>query len=179
MMRRGAAVIADERGFTLSELVIVVALVGFLLAGVVTIQQQGQQAYLFGAARVQAQQNARFGLATLRDELRSARSITSAASCNNAASGASAITFVDQTGTAVTYQLTGTSLQRTTGAGTVTLIGGVETLNVWCYLADGVSLTASAALVASVHVRLTTRDETIALRHQHAIVETRVRLRNV
>src|SRR5207244_13348551 len=61
----------NERGFTLAELLVVVALLGLIMAGVVSLQQQGQQAYLMGAARVDAQQNARVALTLMWRALRS------------------------------------------------------------------------------------------------------------
>ena len=57
------AVLRDQRGFTLTELLVVATVLGMILAGVVLIQMQGQQAYLFGSHRVEVQQNNRAALA--------------------------------------------------------------------------------------------------------------------
>jgi hypothetical protein len=79
---------------------------------------------------------------------------------------------------AVQYQLVGTNLQRNADV----LIGGVQTLRIWCYNASG-TLTATATLVRSVHVQVSTQTESAATatseRNQHALMETRVRLRNL
>jgi Tfp pilus assembly protein PilW len=171
-------VLTSEGGFTLNELVMVVALVAMVVAGTFILQQQGQWAYIMGAARVNTQQNARLALDLLVNELRTSSGVTSAPNCNNATSGGTSISFTSA-GATITYQLSGTDLRRTDGTGTSTLIGGVQTLNIWCYQTDGVTLTATAASVASVLVKLSTQDETVASAKQHAVVQSRVRLRNI
>jgi hypothetical protein len=79
---------------------------------------------------------------------------------------------------AVQYQLVGTNLQRNADV----LIGGVQNLRIWCYNAGG-TLTATSALVRSVHVRVGTQTESVVAAtsdgDQHAVMETRVRLRNL
>jgi hypothetical protein len=94
-----------------------------------------------------------------------------------------------ETTVGIDYQLTGTSLERrerpnpTVFAGPfVTLIGGVQTLRVWCYDVND-ALTATMSLVRSVHVQVRTSTESVVAatsdRNQHAFMETRVRLRNL
>ena len=70
------AVLRDQRGFTLTELLVVATVLGMILAGVVLIQMQGQQAYLFGSHRVEVQQNNRAALELMIRDLRSAESVT-------------------------------------------------------------------------------------------------------
>ena len=70
------SLLLDQRGFSLAELLMVVAILGLMLAGLVFVQQQGQQSYLMGAHRVEAQQNARVALDLMVRELRSAQTIT-------------------------------------------------------------------------------------------------------
>ena len=176
--------VRDARGFTRAELLVVVAIVGIVLAGVFTLQLQGQWAYMMGAARVETQQTARLALDRFMDELRLSSGVTNAPNCNNVATGGTSLSFtwtspVSGATETVTYQLTGLNLQRTDAAGTQTLIGGVQTLNIWCYQSDGVTLTATAANVVSVKVQITTQDETIAAQKQHAVVQSQVRLRNL
>src|SRR4029450_11347585 len=111
----------DQRGFTLAELLVVMALTGLVLAGVFAIQQRGTSSYLMGASRVEVQQNARTALELMIRELRSAESVTTLASATD-------ITFVDVTGATVRYQLTGTTLNRTAAGGGGVLIGGRPSL---------------------------------------------------
>jgi prepilin-type N-terminal cleavage/methylation domain-containing protein len=173
----------NERGFTLAELLVASAVLGFLMLGVFTIQRQGLGAYQVGAARVEVQQNARAALETMFDDIRNAQSITAVvAGCGTGpvptGGGATTISLTDQGAAAVQYQLVGTTLQRN---GTV-LVGGVQTLRIWCYDVSEV-LTATATNVRSVHVQIRTQTESTVSaasdRNQHAVMEARVRLRNL
>jgi prepilin-type N-terminal cleavage/methylation domain-containing protein len=142
------AVLRDQRGFTLTELLVVATVLGMILAGVVLIQMQGQQAYLFGSHRVEVQQNNRAALELMVRDLRSAESVTTLGSptdltfvtCKDPYP-ASAPTTPCLLADVVTirYQLSGTTLNRTLCPGSVSpcsptngtttpLIGGVQTL---------------------------------------------------
>jgi prepilin-type N-terminal cleavage/methylation domain-containing protein len=170
----------DQRGFTLTELLIVIAILGMMLAGLVTIQMQGQQAYLIGSHRVEAQQNGRIALELMIRELRSATSVT-------AIPNATDMTFVDGNGNTIRYLLSGTVLNRATTGITTPLIGGVVTLNLTYFSAyDGSTntgtTTAQANQVRLVRVQLVTgTEESVAsysASNQRSTVEMLVRLRN-
>ena len=75
----------NERGFSLAGLLVVVAVLGFMLAGIIAIQQQGQLAYIMGSNRVEAQQNARVAVTLMSREIREVCAISSFS--------ASAVTF--------------------------------------------------------------------------------------
>jgi prepilin-type N-terminal cleavage/methylation domain-containing protein len=174
------AVLRDQRGFTLTELLVVAAVLGMILAGVVLIHMQGQQAYLFGSHRVEVQQNNRAALELMVRELRSAQSVTALASASN-------LTFVDLNGVIVQYQLSGTTLNRITGGTTTPLIGGVQTLAMTYYRYDPATnttpVTTVPASVQLVRVQLVTGTEDYAgagsPANQHATMESLVRLRNI
>ena len=75
----------NERGFSLAGLLVVIAVLGFILAGITALQQQGQFAYIMGSNRVEAQQNARVAVTLMTREIREVCSISSLSS--------SAVTF--------------------------------------------------------------------------------------
>ena len=179
------SVLRDQRGFTLTELLVVTAVLGMILAGIVLVQQMGQQAYLFGSHRVEVQQNNRAALELMVRELRSAQSVTTVTSATN-------LTFVDENGNTTQYQISGTTLNRTvTVAGTATttpLIGGVQTLAM-AYYSDwnGATNTGTATTTPSqvklIRLQLVTGTEDSVSAgspgNQRATMESLVRLRNI
>jgi prepilin-type N-terminal cleavage/methylation domain-containing protein len=192
----------DARGFTLAELLVVCAVLGLLMGGIFTLQRQSQIAYLMGAARVEVQQNARLGLDTMMNDLRLARlvddlpdttQVVSAidANCSTGApptsGGGTSITVRGQTENVVAYTLVGAScatsatgceLQRN---GTP-VIGGVQSLQIWCYNANG-ALSNVLIDIREVRIQIRTRSERSVQAgspgDQHAVVEGRLRFRNI
>jgi prepilin-type N-terminal cleavage/methylation domain-containing protein len=197
-----------SEGFTLAELLVVIAILGFIMGAVFTLQQQGQLAYLTGAARVEVQQNARLGLDTMISELRLALPVagttqvvgagwlggTPAPIDNNCSAGApptsgggSYITFTDQDSNAVTYQLVGASCATSASGCDLqrngqTLVGGVQQLRIWCYNGSG-ALNNALTEIREIRIQIQTKTERPAAAgspgDQHAVVEGRVRFRNI
>lgn len=174
----------SRRGFALAELLVVTAVLGLLMAGIFVLQQQGLQAYLLGADRVETQQNARVALDLMTRELRSAASITTIPSATD-------LTFVDQNGVTIRYYLSGSSpnftLNRTVAGTNTALIGGVQSLAVtYCSAFDPnasppCTATTTAALVTVIKIALRTKTEQGASAgsagDQHATMESTIRLR--
>ena len=133
----------DQRGFSLAELLIVIAILGLMLTGLLAVQMQGQKAYLIGSHRVEAQQNGRVALELMVRELRSAQSVTLIPSATD-------ITFVDENGSTIQYQLTGSLINRITGGVTTPLIGGVVAFSEHG-IADGICKGNSCAQSAIDH----------------------------
>ncbi len=165
----------NERGFTLTELLVSMAMLGMILGGVYTLQQQGLYSYLMGSAKVEAQQNARGAMDLMIRELRSATAVTAIA--------ASDISFVDQDGKAVRYNLSGANLQRTFDAAVDVLIGGTQNL-AFTYQNSSGALTAAPASVANVVITITTQPQATTTYSSNAlkqqmVVQDQVRLRNM
>jgi prepilin-type N-terminal cleavage/methylation domain-containing protein len=192
-------VLRNAKGFTLAELLVVVAVLGLLVGGIFTLQRQGQLAYVTGAARVEVQQNARLGLDTMLNDLRAAlpaagtTQIVTAidAACSTGvppgSGGGTSITVTDQNSTVVAYTLVGASCATSaTGCDLqrngVTLVGGVQSLRIWCYNGNG-ALSNTLADIREIRIQISTRSERGAQAgsagDQHAVVEGRVRFRNV
>lgn len=193
--------VRDSRGFTLTELLVACAILGLIMAGLFSLQRQGQLAYLTGSARVEVQQNARLALDMMISDIRSALPVAGTtqvitaidANCATGAppgsGGGTSISFTDQNGTATTYALvgancttsqTGCDLQKNGN----TLIGGVQRLQIWCYdNATPAALNATLVNIREVRIQISTKTERGAVAgsagDQHAIVESRVRFRNI
>jgi prepilin-type N-terminal cleavage/methylation domain-containing protein len=184
-------VLPGSAGFTLAELLVVIAVLGLVLAGLFLLQQ-GLQAYL-GAANhaVAAQQDARVAVELLGRELRQACAITTspaptATSIEFTIVDPAAAAAVDCSATGslltVQYALLGATLNRTVGGTTQPLIVGVTSLALTYFDTGGVATTA-AANIRSVDIALTTQGEnpvaTPASRTFAVSARDRVRLRNL
>jgi prepilin-type N-terminal cleavage/methylation domain-containing protein len=62
----------NQRGFTLAEMMVVCAIVGLVMASLLGLVMQGQQAYWFGTTQVDGQQTARVALERMTKEIREA-----------------------------------------------------------------------------------------------------------
>ena len=79
-----------QRGFTLAEMLVVCAIVGLVMASLLGLVMQGQQAYWFGTTQVDGQQTVRVALERMAKEIREAGyeplpGETSPTACPNAA----------------------------------------------------------------------------------------------
>ncbi|MGH7409616.1 MAG: PilW family protein, partial [Candidatus Methylomirabilis sp.] len=97
VMRALVRLFRSRGGFSLAELLVVCAVLGILMAGLLVIQSGGTSAYVMGSSRVAAQQNGRVALEMMVRELRSAQSVTAVTSSTD-------ITFVDANGVTIRYQ---------------------------------------------------------------------------
>ena len=186
----------NQRGFTLAELLVAVAVIGLVMAGVFVVQRGGQQAYLLGSNRVETQQNARVALDLMTRELRSARSITTIPSTGCTNMVCTDLTFVDQNGNSIQYCWSSsqtncvssgqrTYLVRNDGTYTV-LIGGAQSLAMTSYIVYDVSTatytkTITPAEVTVINISVTTKtEESVAANSsgdQRATMESTIQLR--
>ena len=179
LVRRLRALAGNQRGFSLSELLVVAAVVGILMSGIVTLQQQGVQAYVAGSNRVETQQNARVAVELMVRELRSARAVTTVGSATD-------LTFVNQNGETVRYQLSSTTLNRTQSGVTRVLAGGVQSLAMTYYSVFNVgsgtyTTTSTPSQVRVIRIQMVTRTEETSsgsyTTNQHASMQSTVALR--
>jgi type II secretory pathway pseudopilin PulG len=78
------AVFRDEGGFTLAEMLVVCALLGTVMAGVLSLLMIGQQSATATANKVDAQSNARMGIDRLIEEVREAGYLPAGPTCPGA-----------------------------------------------------------------------------------------------
>jgi prepilin-type N-terminal cleavage/methylation domain-containing protein len=185
----------NQRGFTLAELLVAVAVIGLVMAGVFVVQRGGLQAYLLGSSRVETQQNARVALDLMTRELRSASSITTITGCTN--SVCTDLTFVDQNANSIQYcwssRLTAcdstgqrTYLGRNLNGTYTVLIGGAQSLAMTSYSVHDVSgaiytktITPAQVKVITISVTAKTEESVAAYSpgDQRATMESTVQLR--
>jgi prepilin-type N-terminal cleavage/methylation domain-containing protein len=177
--------LGNQRGFSLAELLVATAMIGFVLGGVFVALQQGENAFQYGSGKVEVQQNGRMALDRLVHDLRMGANITAA--------NATSISFdyiEDNAGApqtiTVTYSLNGTNLQRNQTNPAPgppqpeTLIGGVNTLSL-VYYDNTNTATVNVPDIRVVDVRLITQPQVGSsnLANQQATFADRVRLRNL
>jgi type IV pilus assembly protein PilW len=179
----------DARGFTLTELFVTFAVVGVVMAGVLSLLLRGQQSYSAGAARIEAQQNARVAIERMTHEIRSA-------GYNPTGAGFAAVANPTETGLTlqndwnedgviggrgevVTYLLRGTTLRRNAGGGAQPVVEGVERLSFTYLDAAGLPTTDPQA-IRTVEVSITTAPEYSGASGSagRVVMTTSVRLRN-
>ncbi|MEX2147156.1 MAG: hypothetical protein WED01_09115 [Candidatus Rokuibacteriota bacterium] len=173
---------------TLAELLTSTAVLAVFMAGMLGLLEQGQRAYAMGAARVEAQQNARVALTRLAADIRGAGSGGAAFDAISIAEPHRVMLHQDADGDGlllargetVLWRLDGMTLRRAAGAGAQPVLDGVERLTLTYFDAADVPTTSPAA-VRSVDITLTTRAQRTRLPGQRPAtfsVATRIRLRN-
>jgi hypothetical protein len=123
-------------GVTLTELLVVIALLSTTFAATLTALEQGQRAYSLGAARVEAQQNARIALERLSREIRTAGAGGAGFDAISVAERERLSLHVDRDGDGradargetITWHLGGTVLRRDDGGGAQPIVDGVQSL---------------------------------------------------
>lgn len=187
----------NQRGFTLAELLVVVAITGLVMAGVFVVQRGGQQAYLLGSNRVETQQNARVALDLMARELRSATSITTIPSGTCTNSVCTDLTFVDQYANSIQYCWSSsptdcvsagrrTYLGRKLNGAYTVLIGGAQSFTLTSYLVYDVSTATYTKTIIPAEAKVITisvtskTEESVAANSpgdQRATMESTVQLR--
>jgi type II secretory pathway component PulJ len=174
----------------LADLLTALAVLGVVLAAALTLLEQGQQVYAFGAARVEVQQSARVALDRLARDIRGA-------GFGRGGIGFSAISVAEPgrivlhsdldgdgviaaRGETITWRVAGGILRRDAGGGAQPVINGVRALALTYLDAEG-RVTDVPAAVRAVTVTLTTQPDHAASVLAGGVattVTTQVRLRN-
>jgi len=174
---------ADQRGFTLAELLVAIAVVGLIMTGLLSLMMTGNQTYLTGSNQIEAQQAARVALERMVREIRGAGYNPKGALClpvtNCPIVGAPGKGGLDSTALMIqndtdndgvfeatehiAYTLNGTDLQRQDfapggDATPQTIVGGIQALK-FTYLDENGNLTGKPKDVRSVQISLTTQPE--------------------
>ena len=88
----------DEAGFTLAELLIACALIGFVMSGLYALLTSGQQMYLTGTNQMDAQQTLRLAVQRITTEVRDGGYCPTCGTGSPAITAFSAITSANATG---------------------------------------------------------------------------------
>jgi type IV pilus assembly protein PilW len=180
-----------QAGFSLVEQLVVLAVLGLVMAGALGLLDAGMRGYALGAARTEAQQNARIALERMSRELRQAgydpsgrvaRPIISAEATRLVFQvDANGNGVIDATSERITYLLRNDGvLRRDAGAGAQPIVEGVRQLE-FAYVDRAGLPTADPAAVRSIRVRIETGRARAAGPPGTApgvIMETEVALRN-
>jgi Tfp pilus assembly protein PilW len=173
-----------DRGYSLVDMLVALAVGGGMLAASVTLLHLGLRAWVWGAARVEAQQSARYALERMASELREAGYDPTAAGIAPVVVAEPArVAFqrdfngngvVDPTHERVTYLLrAGESiLRRDAGGGAQPVINGVRALRLTYLDREGVETTDPEAVIA-VRVQLEVGGDGAGV-----LMETQATLRN-
>jgi type IV pilus assembly protein PilW len=181
-----AGAFRGERGLSLIELLVAMAMAGLVMAATVTLLLAGHAAHAVGTARAEATQSARVALERMGSELRQAGYDPQGARFEAILVAEPArVTLqrdlnengvIDPTRERITYLLRGTVLRREAGGGAQPLAEGVSALQLTYYdRAD--AATTDPAQVASVGIRVEV-SRAITLPLAPVVMDTRVRLRN-
>jgi prepilin-type N-terminal cleavage/methylation domain-containing protein len=193
----------NQRGFSLTELLVSIAVIGLVLAGIFALQQEGLDTYLLGSNRVEAQQNARVALTLMTRELRELCALDTGTLPTstlikfsivdpNLSPTTPGYESVDCSMLAnvvtITYAWSSGTLTRQVGAAAAEpVIGGVDSLALSYFDADNDSIAtvtgSTVTDIRSVDVELTTKSEgsvvTASPGDVRSRIKSRVRLRNL
>jgi prepilin-type N-terminal cleavage/methylation domain-containing protein len=195
---------ANQRGFTLAELLVAFAVVGLIMAGSVTLMVSGNKTYATGSNQIEAQQAARVALERMAREIRGAGYSPKSLACpptNNCpivgvgfgSPNATSLQIqsdlngdgnFNAAGEVVVYTKNGTLLQRqdlAVDAAPQTIIAGVQALT-FTYLDENGGAAGQPKDIRSVQIQLTAQPENLPgtweLGRVSVTMSDRIRLRN-
>jgi prepilin-type N-terminal cleavage/methylation domain-containing protein len=159
---------SQDAGFTLVEIIITIVIVGILAGIAAMIILQGARAYSDEQSRSDVHYQARLAVERMAREIRTIRQPTALGTTiigTITGNPTNSLIFIDINGTAITYALTGTVLNRTVGGVPSALAQGVTTLQFQHYTSAGVLTTAPASVwFIEINVIDTQGTETLQIR---------------
>lgn len=144
--------IADQRGFTLIELVLTIILVGIIAGMASVFLRQGLNAFVAEDARADITNQGRLAIERMAREMRMIRSRTAADLPGCCTNPSTTFSFIDMSGSNIAYSLTGNTITRNL---TPLAAGDAVTVDFRHYQQDGVTLATTAAQVWSIQIDLT------------------------
>jgi prepilin-type N-terminal cleavage/methylation domain-containing protein len=148
-----------RKGVTLTELMIVVAVIGVLMVAIQPYFYTLRRAWDYSDRRSDILQNARIGMDMMIRELREAKSFTSVTA---AAEINGRIVFIDQDDNSIEFKRyndgTNNMLGHVTGGNTSALAGPIDSLKFTCYEGDGLTATTNADDIRRVDFELVVAD---------------------
>jgi prepilin-type N-terminal cleavage/methylation domain-containing protein len=143
-LRRTSA--ADERGFSLVELVVATALMAIIVAALTTLFTSVQRSTVRQETRGRALDDIRLAMEQVTKDARQAQDVRTGSS----ASVLDMDTFVNGVATHVVYTASGTTFTRTVGSVTTTLLTKVASTSVFTYVP---SLSSPTLISITLQVR--------------------------
>ncbi len=131
------SILSSHKGFTLIELVMTMVLIGVIAYIVASAMSTGLKAYFTTDFRKEALDQARIAMERMTREIRNVKSNTDISTAN-----ATTFTFVDTSGTTISFALNAGNINRTSGA-TNTLAAGISSAGIFTYVLSTGATTQS------------------------------------
>lgn len=145
----------SDAGFTIVELLIVVAVMALLTAALSPLFRTSYQAWRVGDRRAEVIQNARIGMDKMSWELKQIKMVSDVSSPTNPQGY---ITFLDYEENLKEFRYEVGYLAYVSGTVAI-LAGPIESLYFSCYESDGGTLTTFPANISTIVVQMVTSDE--------------------
>ena len=143
----------NQNGFSLIEMMIVVAILGIIILGLVTFFTGGTRSWVTGQHQLEAQRNARLSMDRMVKEIREGKNIISSSD------GDTIVVSIPDFDTAdpddynvVTYSLFGTTIQRGTNPLIENVLTGEAIFRY--YNSSDAEVTSPDATVSKIHINL-------------------------
>jgi len=144
--------IKNQKGFSLIEMMVAMAVLGLIVLGLVTFFSGGTRSWVTGQYQLEAQRNARLSMDRMVKEIREGKNITSGSETSITVS----VPHFDVNGNidsnySVTYALNDTTIQRDTNPLIESVLTGEA---IFKYYNSDTEVTSPDATVSKIHINL-------------------------